>query len=139
MAVRSANAVWKGTLKEGAGHLTLESGAYEGPYNYRNRFEEEKGSNPEELIAGAHAGCFAMFLSALLTENNTPPESLNATAKVHLGAGPTITKIELKVDGVVPGVDAAKFAELATAAKAGCPISKALAAVEEITLEANLL
>lgn len=92
MPIRSAKAVWKGTLKEGQGHLKLESGAYEGPYTWASRFADASGTNPEELIGAAHAGCYAMFLSALLTNNSTPPEELSATAKVHLGDGPTITK-----------------------------------------------
>ncbi|GIW24128.1 OsmC family protein [Meiothermus sp.] len=139
MPIRSANAVWKGTLKEGQGHLKLESGVYEGPYTWASRFADAPGTNPEELIGAALAGCYAMFLSALLTNNNTPPEELNATAKVHLGEGPTITKIELQMVAKVPGIDAEKFQELAQEAKAKCPISKALAAVPEITLEARLV
>ncbi|MFC6920028.1 OsmC family protein [Meiothermus taiwanensis] len=139
MPVRSASAVWKGTLKEGEGHLKLESGVYEGPYTWASRFAEASGTNPEELIGAAHAGCFAMFLSALLTNNNTPPEELRATARVHLGEGPTISKIELHLEGRVPGLSPEKFQELAQEAKAKCPISKALAAVPEISLEARLL
>ncbi|RDI94862.1 OsmC family peroxiredoxin [Meiothermus sp. QL-1] len=139
MPVRSANAVWKGTLKEGQGHLRLQSGVYEGPYTWASRFADAAGTNPEELVAAAHAGCFAMFLSALLTNHNTPPEELNVTARVHLGEGPTLTKIELELSARVPGLDPGKFAELAEEAKAKCPISKALAAVPEITLEARLL
>jgi lipoyl-dependent peroxiredoxin len=138
MAVRTADAHWQGTLKEGTGHLKLESGAWEGPYTWRTRFGEEKGANPEELIAAAHSGCFTMFLSALLTGNGTPPESLDTTAKVHIGEGPTIFKIELHMVGKVPGITAEKFAELAAEAKAKCPVSKALAAVPEITLDARL-
>lgn len=139
MPVRSANAQWSGTLREGKGHLKLESGAFDGPYNFRMRFEDEPGTNPEELIAAAHSGCYAMFLSALLGNNNTPAELLDCTAKVHLGEGPTITKIELNMNAKVPGITAEKFAELAEQAKAGCPISKALAAVPEIVLNAQLV
>jgi osmotically inducible protein OsmC len=138
MPVRSANAVWKGTLKEGKGHLKLESGVYEGPYTWASRFAQGSETNPEELIGAAHAGCYAMFLSALLTNNNTPPEELRATARVHLGDGPTITKIELEMVAKVPGIGAERFQELAQEAKAKCPVSKALAAVAEISLDARL-
>lgn len=139
MPIRSAEATWQGTLREGKGHLKLGSGAWEGPYTYRMRFEDEPGTNPEELIAAAHAGCYAMFLSALLANNQTPAERLDCTSKVHLVEGPTITKIELHLEGKVPGLDEAKFRQLAEQAKAGCPISKALAAVPEIVLEARLV
>ncbi len=139
MPVRSAQAVWKGTLKEGQGHLKLESGVYEGPYTWASRFADSSGTNPEELVGAAHAGCYAMFLSALLTNHNTPPEELKATAKVHLGEGPTISKIELHLEAKVPGISAEKFQELAQEAKTKCPISKALAAVPEISLEARLV
>jgi osmotically inducible protein OsmC len=138
MPVRSANAVWKGTLKEGRGHLKLESGVYEGPYTWASRFAQGSETNPEELIGAAHAGCYAMFLSALLTNNNTPPEELRAAARVHLGDGPTITKIELEMVAKVPGIGAERFQELAQDAKARCPVSKALAAVAEISLDARL-
>jgi lipoyl-dependent peroxiredoxin len=139
MAVRTSEATWKGTLREGSGTMKLASGAYEGDYTYASRFEEGKGTNPEELIGAAHAGCFSMFLSGLLTKAEFPPTSVHTTATVHLGAGPTITKIELVTEAEVPGIDDNQFAELANQAKAGCPVSKALAAVEEITLDAKLV
>ena len=139
MAVRTSEATWKGTLREGSGTMKLGSGAYEGAYTYASRFEEGQGSNPEELIGAAHAGCYSMFLSALLTKAEFPPTSVHTTATVHLGAGPTITKIELVTEAVVPGIAGDQFAELAAQAKAGCPISKALAAVSEITLDAKLV
>jgi lipoyl-dependent peroxiredoxin len=139
MAVRTSEATWKGTLREGSGTMKLASGAYEGDYTYASRFEEGKGTNPEELIGAAHAGCFSMFLSALLTKAEFPPTSVHTTATVHLSAGPTITKIELVTEAEVPGIDDNQFAELANQAKAGCPVSKALAAVEEITLDAKLV
>ena len=139
MAVRGAEATWQGTLKEGNGVMKLGSGLYEGPFTFASRFEEGKGTNPEELIGAAHAGCYSMFLSALLTNNNTPPTRVHTTATVHLGAGPAISKIELVCRAEVAGVDAEKFAELAAAAKANCPISKALAAVTEIVLDAQLV
>jgi osmotically inducible protein OsmC len=139
MAIRTSEATWRGTLKEGSGVMKLASGLYEGPFTFASRFEEGKGTNPEELIGAAHAGCFSMFLSALLTENGTPPTRVHTTATVHLEAGPTIRKIELNCEAEVPGVDEAKFQELAARSKAECPISKALAAVEEVTLTARLL
>jgi len=139
MAVRNAEAVWQGTLKEGAGTMKLGSGAYEGPFSYASRFEEGPGTNPEELIGAAHAGCFSMFLSALLTNAGYTPTRVHTTAKVHLGAGPAITLIELNTEAEVPGLDADTFQEKATAAKAGCPVSKALAGVGEIQLTATLV
>ena len=139
MAIRTSEATWRGTLKEGSGVMKLASGLYEGPFTFASRFEEGKGTNPEELIGAAHAGCFSMFLSALLAENGTPPTRVHTTATVHLEAGPTIRKIELNCEAEVPGVDEAKFQELAARSKAECPISKALAAVEEVTLTARLL
>jgi lipoyl-dependent peroxiredoxin len=138
MPVRKSEAVWKGTLKEGAGTMKLASGLYEGPYTFSSRFEEGKGTNPEELIGAAHAGCFSMFLAALLTEKGYTPTSVQTTAAVHLGAGPTITKIDLVCEAVVPGVGADEFQQLAADAKAKCPVSKALAAVPVITLTATL-
>ncbi|MER3444168.1 MAG: peroxiredoxin [Meiothermus sp.] len=139
MPVRSAEAIWKGTLKEGKGHLKLQSGVYEGPYTYASRFESGPETNPEELVGAAHAGCFAMFLSALLTNNGLIPERLHAKSSVHLGEGPTITKIVLELEATVPGLSEEKFHELAQEAKAKCPISKALAAVPEIELRAKLV
>ena len=138
MAVRSAQATWNGTLKEGNGTLKVGSGFFEGPFTFASRFEEGKGTNPEELIGAAHAGCYSMFLSALLTNAGFKPTSINTTATVYLGAGPTITKIELNTEADVPGLDEATFAEKAAAAKQGCPVSKALASVE-IELTARLL
>lgn len=139
MPVRKANAVWKGTLREGAGTMQLGSGAYEGPFTYASRFEEGPGTNPEELIGAAHAGCFSMFLSALLTKAGFTPTSIETTATVHLGAGPAITDIELNTTAVVPGIDQAALERFAAEAKAGCPVSKALAGVGNIKVEATLV
>ena len=139
MPVRKSEATWRGTLKEGAGTMKLASGLYEGPYTYSSRFEEGAGTNPEELIGAAHAGCYSMFLSALLSEKGHPPERIHTAAKVHLGAGPEIKKIELDCEAAVPGVDEAEFLGLAAAAKTDCPVSKALEAVPEITLSARLV
>jgi lipoyl-dependent peroxiredoxin len=139
MPVRKSTAEWRGTLKEGAGTMRLASGRYEGPYTFASRFEEASGTNPEELIGAAHAGCFSMFLAALLTDKGYPPESVKTSASVRLGAGPTIDKITLETEAVVPGVSEAEFQELAAEAKAKCPVSKALAAVPEIVLNATLV
>jgi osmotically inducible protein OsmC len=139
MAVRKANAVWNGTLKEGSG--TMKFADYEGPYTFASRFEEGKGTNPEELVGAAHAGCYSMFLSAQLTEAGFPPNSVKATATVHLGrddSGPLITLIELDVTADVPEVSQEKFDELAQKSKEGCPVSRALAATE-ISLNATLV
>lgn len=139
MAVRTSSAVWNGTLKEGAGTMKLGSGLYEGPFTYVSRFETGPGTNPEELIGAAHAGCYSMFLSALLGGDGHNPVRVSTTAAVHLGAGPTINKIELTCEAEVPGLSAEAFAEYAEKAKAGCPVSKALAAVDEIVLNAKLV
>jgi len=137
--IRTAEAVWKGTLKEGKGHLKLQSGVYEGPYTWASRFADGKETNPEELIAAAHASCYAMFLSSLLTNNGFNPESLQVKSLVHLVQGPTVAKLELHLEARVQGLSQEKFDELAQEARAKCPISKALAAVPEMTLEAKLL
>ncbi len=131
MAIRNANAEWKGSLKEGAGTMKLGSGAYEGPFTFASRFESGPGTNPEELIGAAQAGCFSMFLSALLTKEGFVPESIHATAAVHLGEGPAITLIELSCTARVPGVSASRFQELAETAKNNCPVSKALSGPEK--------
>ncbi len=137
MPVRKAQAVWKGTLREGSGTMKLPSGGYEGPFTYASRFEEGKGTNPEELIGAAHAGCFSMFLSALLSKDGFTPNRIDTTATVHLEAGPTIAKIELNTVADVPGIDEATLKRYAADAKAGCPVSKALSAVD-IELNATL-
>jgi len=140
MPVRSASAVWKGDLKGGGGTMKLESGAYEGKYSFGSRFEEDPGTNPEELIAAAHAGCFSMALSAALGRAGFSPASVSTTAKATLEItddGPTITKVALTTEAEVPEIDDATFQEHAAGAKAGCPVSKALAGTE-ITLNATL-
>jgi osmotically inducible protein OsmC len=139
MPSRTSEATWNGTLREGSGVMKFGSGAYEGDYTWASRFQEAKGTNPEELIGAAHAGCFSMFLSALLTKAEFPPNNIHTTATVHLGDGPTITKIDLVTEANVPNISGDKFAEIATQAKANCPVSKALAAVSEITLDAKLV
>jgi len=141
MPTRIANANWEGDFKRGGGTVAVDSGLFSGPYNFSGRFESGTGTNPEELLGAAHASCFTMALSVGLTQAGTPPESLETEAKVtvdQVEGGFGITKIELSVRGKVPGLDAAGFEEAAKGAKAGCPLSKALAAVPEITLDATL-
>jgi osmotically inducible protein OsmC len=139
MAVTStANAEWKGSLKEGSGHMRFGSGAYDCEFTFASRFETGKGTNPEELLAAAHAGCFSMQLSGLLTANGTPPTSVQTTAKVTIQAGEGITSSALETAAVVPGIDQAKLTELAEKAKEICPISKAVAGIKQITVKATL-
>ncbi len=138
--VRKASAVWKGSLKEGKGTISSESGVLSNtPYSFSTRFENAKGTNPEELIAAAHAGCFTMALSAQLGNAGITPESLETTASLtldKLDAGWTVTKIHLDVSARIPGADKAAFDKAAENAKAGCPISRLLKA--EITMTARL-
>lgn len=138
MAVRTSSAEWKGSLKEGAGTTKLGSGAYQGPFTFASRFESGPGTNPEELIGAAHAGCFSMFLSGLLTNAGFTPKRIRTTAAVHLGEGPTITLIELNTEAEVPNLTESAFREHAEAAKKNCPVSKALAG-PEIRLNAKLV
>ena len=142
MAIRKAKAIWEGNLKDGNGTMMVGSGVFEAPFTFSTRFEEEPGTNPEELIGAAHAGCFSMFLSALLTGAGHIPTRIHTTATVHFGQddiGPAITKIELNSEAEVPGVDEQTFQELAEKSKKECPISKALASVAEVNLDAKLV
>lgn len=141
MAVRKSEAVWQGTLREGSGTMKVGRDAFEGAYTFASRFEEGEGTNPEELIGAALAGCYSMFLAAVLTNEGYNPGHVHTTATVHLGrddAGPVITKIELDTEAEVPGLDEQTFMQHAETSKTGCPISRALAATE-ITLNATLL
>ena len=141
MPVRSAEAVWEGDLKAGKGNISTQSGAYKGAYSFSSRFEEGTGTNPEELIAAAHAGCFSMALSGALTKSGHPPEKIETTAEVGLvkeGDGFRIPTIKLKTAVKVAGLDDASFQKIAKAAKEGCPVSKVLAGAE-ISLDAKLL
>jgi lipoyl-dependent peroxiredoxin len=141
MPVRTAQAQWNGNLREGNGTMKLGSGAYNGAYSFSSRFEEGTGSNPEELIAAAHAGCYSMALAAGLTREGFAPTSVSTTAQVHIEpveGGFGITKIDLTTEATVPGIDNAKFQQIAEATKTGCPVSKALAAVPAINLNATL-
>jgi osmotically inducible protein OsmC len=141
MAARTAEAEWKGNLREGKGTMKLGSGAYQGAYSFASRFESGTGTNPEELIGAAHAGCFSMALSAGLGHDGFTPTRIHTTARVHLekvGEGFGITRIELNTEAQIPGIDAATFARYAEDAKKGCPVSKALAGVQ-ISLTAKLV
>ena len=140
MPTRSANADWQGEFKRGGGAVSTETGVLDSPYNFSGRFESGTGTNPEELLASSHASCFTMALSVGLTQAGNPPESLATDADVtvdQVEGGFAITKIALSVTGKVPGLDADGFAAAAEGAKEGCPLSKALASVPEITLETN--
>lgn len=140
MPVRSSDARWEGSLQEGKGTMRLGGGAWEGPYSFGSRFEDGAGTNPEELIAAAHAGCFSMALSGALGRAGFTPNSLATTANVHLvkgDAGFSIPKIDLVLHADVPGIEDAQFQQIAAEAKAGCPVSKVLAGAE-ITLDATL-
>jgi osmotically inducible protein OsmC len=141
MATRNGSAEWKGDLKGGGGTVTVGDGVFEGQYSFSSRFEEGEGTNPEELLGAAHASCFAMALSLLLSEEGHPPDSVRARAEVHLrnvDGLPTIARIELEAEGSVPGLDEDAFRGFAEKAKAGCPVSRALAGVPEIELSAKL-
>lgn len=141
MAVRKGSAQWKGTLKDGKGTVAVESGILEAPYSFSSRFEEGAGTNPEELIAAAHAGCFSMAFSLMLTQAGFPPDRIDTSASVHLeqkDGGFAITRIELSTRAVIPEIGEDTFLELAESAKKNCPVSKALQG-PEITLQAKLL
>jgi osmotically inducible protein OsmC len=141
MPKRNANARWNGSLQEGSGTMRLGTGTYEGPYSFQSRFEEGDGTNPEELIAAAHAGCFSMALSGELGRNGHEVDSVETEATVHIDkvdGGFAITRIELRSRASVPGIDNDTFQKHAQAAKEGCPVSQALAAVKSIELDAQL-
>jgi len=141
MAIRNASARWTGTLTEGTGVMRTGKGGYEGPYSFHSRFEEGEGTNPEELIGAAHAGCYSMFLSKVLADAGHPPTAIETSARVHLekkDAGQTITRIELDTVAEVPGLEAAEFTKHAENAKVNCPVSRLLAPGTEITLTARL-
>jgi osmotically inducible protein OsmC len=141
MTTRESEARWQGSLKEGSGRVRLGSGVFEGGYSFPSRFENGAGTNPEELIAAAHAGCFSMALTAILGEAGFTPTLIRTVAKAHLGfteAGPTLTQIDIETEGDVPGIDAAGFQQHAEAAKKRCLVSRALAGVPAMTLRASL-
>lgn len=142
MAGRNGSAQWQGDLQSGSGTVKVGDGAYEGNYSFKSRFEDGPGTNPEQLIAAAHAACFTMALSNILSSAGHTPDSVNTTADVTLrfvDNAPTLTRIDLVTEGRVPGIDAPQFQKFAEDAKAGCPISRALAGIPEISLTAKLL
>ena len=142
MATRNGSAHWEGDLQSGTGKVTVGNGVFEGNYSFKTRFEDdETGTNPEELLAASHAGCFTMALSLLLTNDGHPPQSLDTSARAQLRnieGAPTITAMQLETRGRVEGIDQAQFEELANKAKETCVISRALAGVDEMTLTATL-
>jgi osmotically inducible protein OsmC len=141
MTTSSANAVWEGVLRTGRGHFKAGSGAFEGDYSFATRFESARGTNPEELIAAAHAACLSMALSGVLEKNGTPATRISTTAACtveKVGDGFKITRMRLEVRGRVPGVDQPGFAEAAEAAKKGCPVSTALQGNVQLELDARL-
>jgi osmotically inducible protein OsmC len=141
MTVRNGSAEWNGDLQSGSGTVTVGDGIFEGQYSFASRFEEGSGTNPEQLIAAAHAACFTMALSNALSTNGHPPDSVRTTARVQLRnveGAPTLTRIDLDTVGTVPGVDEQAFQGYAEQAKAQCPVSRALAGIPEIVLTAKL-
>lgn len=141
MTTRNAHARWEGSIKEGRGQVDFGNGAFKGAYSFASRFEDGKGTNPEELLGAAHASCFAMALSLVLGKAGFKPDYIDATAQVTVspqGGGFKITKSHIVCEARVPDIDQAMFAQHAHAAKAGCPVSQALAGTE-ITLEARLI
>ncbi len=140
MPERSSQAVWDGDLQSGRGTMKIGSGAWEGPYSFKSRFEDGAGTNPEELIAAAHAGCYSMALAAALTKAGNPPKRVETKAKVDLrkeAEGFRIAKIHLTTSASVTGIDSGKFREIAEQAKINCPVSKVLSGAE-ISLDAKL-
>ena len=141
MAIRTATGQWDGDLRNGDGSFSAASGSLDGKYSFESRFGESGGTNPEELVAAAHASCFSMFLAGVLSDGGNAPESIRTEAKVQIlkdGEGFTVTRIDLATVGRVAGVDDAGFQQAAQIAKENCPISKALGAVPEMNLDAKL-
>jgi osmotically inducible protein OsmC len=141
MAVRTSQATWQGNLPQGRGTMRVGAGHYEGPYTFASRFESGEGTNPEELIAAAHAGCYSMALANMLSKAGHEPQKVHTKANVHLEKGETgfsITRVVLDTEVTAPGLDEATFREQTEAAKKGCPVSRALGAIE-IQLNAKLV
>jgi len=141
MPIRTASAQWQGTLTEGTGNIRTGKGGLTGDYSFKSRFEEGEGTNPEELIGAAHAGCFSMFLSKVVADAGFPATSIDTTASVHLDkvdGAMTVTRIDLDTTGNVPGMDEADFVKAAENAKANCPISRLLAPGAQISVNAKL-
>jgi lipoyl-dependent peroxiredoxin len=141
MTARNGKAEWHGSAESGSGTITVGDGMFEGAYSYESRFGEAAGTNPEQLLAAAHSGCFTMALANGLSAAGHPPKSLHTNARVHLRNHDrtiTLARIDLETEGDVPGIDERQFRTYAEAAKRDCPVSRALAAVPEITLTASL-
>jgi osmotically inducible protein OsmC len=142
MTARNGSAEWRGSIESGSGTVTVGDGVFEGAYSYESRFAEGEGTNPEQLIAAAHAACFTMALSSVLGAAGHVPESLRTNARVQLrniDGAPTLARIDLQTEGRVPGVDEQQFQRHAEEAKANCPVSRALAGIPEIVLSAKLV
>jgi osmotically inducible protein OsmC len=142
MAVRNGSAEWRGDLQSGAGTVSVGDGVFEGQYSFASRFEEGTGTNPEQLIAAAHAACFSMALANILTQDGHVPESVSTRANIQLrnvDGAPTLTRVDLETEGRVPGIDQGEFRQYADQAKQGCPVSRALAGIPEIALSATLV
>jgi lipoyl-dependent peroxiredoxin len=141
MATRNGSADWRGDLQSGEGRITVGNGVHEGPYSFKSRFEDGEGTNPEELIAAAQAGCFTMAMSLMFGNEGHAPEELHTDARVELrnvDGAPTLTKMILKTRGKVPGIDQETFERIATQAKEECLVSRALAGIETFELQATL-
>jgi osmotically inducible protein OsmC len=142
MTARNGKAEWHGSVRSGSGTITVGDGVFEGAYSYESRFGEAPGTNPEQLLAAAHSGCFTMALASALSAAGHPPQSLRTTARVHLRnryGAIALARIDLDTKGDVPDIDEREFRAYAEAAKRDCPVSQALAGIPEITLTANLL
>lgn len=142
MTARNGSAEWHGNIESGSGTVTVGDGIFEGAYSYESRFAEGEGTNPEQLIAAAHAACFTMALSSVLSAAGHAPESLRTNARVQLrniDGAPTLARIDLETEGRVPGVEEQQFQRHAEEAKANCPVSRALAGIPEIVLSAKLV
>jgi osmotically inducible protein OsmC len=142
MTVRNGSADWRGDIQNGSGDVTVGDGVFKGAFSFASRFGQGDGTNPEQLIAAAHAGCFTMALSNILSGAGHAPESLHTNARVQLRnieGAPTLTRMDLETEGRVPGIDAQEFQRYADQAKATCPVSRALAGIPEMELTAKLL
>src|SRR6202165_2950519 len=142
MTARNGSAEWRGSVERGSGTITVGDGVLEGAYSYETRFGEAAGTNPEQLLAAAHSGCFTMALANVLSAAGHPPRSLRTNAQVqlrNLDGAVTLARIDLETDGEVPGIDERQFQTYAEAAKRDCPVSRALAGIPEIVLTAKLL
>ncbi len=141
MTARNGSAEWHGDIKSGSGTVTVGNGVFEGPYSFGSRFGEEEGTNPEQLIAAAQAGCFTMALASILAAAGHTPESVRTNARVHLrnvNGAPMLARLDLDTEGHVLGIDGQQFQRYADEAKATCPVARALAGIPEIVVTANL-